>query len=140
MLGPQGSLVDPLGFGSLRLRFKSGWSHFVSTRLSSIWQSVGLQIQMLLVQVRQSGLLLLFLIYFNSIDFLLNFNILKCDQCKHLYIIINILFYEYNLLAQFALVVQGLSCGPVEPATRVQIPARALNYKLSKIATLYSFV
>ena len=55
LLGPQGSLVDPLGFGSLRLRFKSGWSHFVSTRLSSIWQSVGLQIQMLLVQVRQAG-------------------------------------------------------------------------------------
>ena len=61
---------------------------------------------------------------------------LKWDQYKHLYIIINILFYEYNLLTQFALVVQGLSCGPVEPATRVQIPARALNYMLSKIATL----
>ena len=28
LLGPQGSLVDPLGFGSLRLRFKSGRTHF----------------------------------------------------------------------------------------------------------------
>ena len=27
LLGPQGSLVDPLGFGSLRLRFKSGRTH-----------------------------------------------------------------------------------------------------------------
>lgn len=93
---------------------------FIYTRLSSIWQSVGLQIQMLLVQVRQAGFYICFKFYFlNEIP-------------KHLYTIYYILLYvvmmyHYIMFIVFALVVQGLSCGPVEPATRVQIPARALN-------------
>ena len=37
---------------------------FIYTRLSSIWQSVGLQIQMLLVQVRQAGFYICFKFYF----------------------------------------------------------------------------
>ena len=101
--GPQGSLVDPLGFGSLRLRFKSGWSHFVSIptqlNLAERW-TVDPNVAGTSPAV---GILLLFIIYFHYEFYFRIFNFLKIGKLQtfiynNKYIILMSIIYTHIVL------------------------------------------